>query len=87
VFELLVIPCDNYTLNINVFCDTDVDTVTVTSPDDLTKVAAGTYSVGLCNLPADVTIDIDGVSVDIIVTTDNQTESLFCNGTYNLLFA
>ena len=63
-------------------CDTDTDTLTVTSPDAtiVTEVEPGTYRLVICELSTNVTVDIDGYTTTILFTTDGQTESVFCKG-------
>ena len=63
-------------------CDTDTDTLTVTSPDAtiVTEVEPGTYRLVICELSTNMTVDIDGYTTTILFTTDGQTESVFCKG-------
>ena len=59
-----------------------MNNVTVTAPAVLTRRSPGQYRVGVCTLPATITIDIDGLTHQISVTTDDQAETIFCNGMY-----
>lgn len=78
----------DYLLNVEFMCEPGqtppTPVVTTQSNFDVENLGNGVFSLELCSLPADVSVNANGVTTEVSMTENNQIVYLFCNG--NVIF-